>query len=290
VEQIEAAIGPKTKAIVMAHTLGNPFDIQGVMELAEKHNLFVVEDTCDAVGAKFNGKAVGSFGDISTASFYPAHHITMGEGGCVMVKKGSMKKIVESLRDWGRDCWCPPGQDDTCGRRFDWQLGDLPFGYDHKYVYSHIGYNLKMTDMQAAIGVAQLEKLPDFISQRNSNWKRILKGLKPLEEFLLLPKATKGSEPSWFGFPITVKESSPVSRLDLTTYLDQNKIGTRLLFAGNLTRQPSMVNVNYRVSGELTNTDNVMNNTFWIGVQPALTKEMLEFTAKKIENYLGVNF
>ena len=286
VEKIEAAIGPKTKAIVMAHTLGNPFDLEGVMQLAEKHNLFVVEDTCDAVGAKFNGKPVGSFGDLSTASFYPAHHITMGEGGCVMVKKASMKKIVESLRDWGRDCWCPPGKDDTCGRRFDWQLGDLPYGYDHKYVYSHIGYNLKMTDMQAAVGVAQLGKLPDFIDRRNANWKRLHKGLKPLEEFLLLPKATKGSEPSWFGFPITVKEGAPFSRFDLVQHVESRRIGTRQLFGGNLLRQPAYKGMPMRVVGNLTNADIVTESTFWIGVYPGLTNEIIDFMVGTITEFV----
>ena len=286
VEKIEAAIGPKTRAIVMAHTLGNPFDIQGVVELAEKHNLFVVEDTCDAVGAKFNGKAVGSFGDLSTASFYPAHHMTMGEGGCVMVKKASMKKIVESLRDWGRDCWCPPGQDDTCGRRFDWQLGDLPHGYDHKYVYSHIGYNLKMTDMQAAIGVAQMDKLDGFIAARNANWRRLLKGLKPLEEFLLLPKATKGSEPSWFGFPITVREGAPFSRFDLVQHIESRRIGTRQLFGGNLLRQPAYKGMPMRVVGSLVNADIVTESTFWIGVYPGLTGEIIEFMVGTISEFV----
>ena len=287
VEKIEAAIGPKTKAIVMAHTLGNPFDLEGVMQLAEKHNLFVVEDTCDAVGAKFNGKPVGSFGDISTASFYPAHHITMGEGGCVMVKKASMKKIVESLRDWGRDCWCPPGKDDTCGRRFDWQLGDLPYGYDHKYVYSHIGYNLKMTDMQAAIGVAQLEKLPDFIDRRNANWKRLRKGLKPLEEFLLLPKATKNSDPSWFGFPITVKADAPFSRFDLVQHIESRRIGTRQLFGGNLLRQPAYKDMPMRVVGDLKNADIVTDSTFWIGVYPGLTNEIIDFMVETISEFVS---
>jgi CDP-4-dehydro-6-deoxyglucose reductase, E1 len=286
VEKIEAAIGPKTRAIVMAHTLGNPFDIQGVMELAEKHNLFVVEDTCDAVGAKFNGKAVGSFGDLSTASFYPAHHITMGEGGCVMVKKASMKKIVESLRDWGRDCWCPPGQDDTCGRRFDWQLGDLPYGYDHKYVYSHIGYNLKMTDMQAAVGVAQLEKLDGFIDARNANWKRLYKGLKSVEEFLLLPKATKGSEPSWFGFPITVKEFAPFTRFELVQHIESRRIGTRQLFGGNLLKQPAYVGLPIKVVGSLKNADIVTDSTFWIGVYPGLTNEIVDFMSGTICEFI----
>jgi CDP-6-deoxy-D-xylo-4-hexulose-3-dehydrase len=285
-KSIEAAIGPKTKAIVMAHTLGNPFDLDGVMALAEKHNLWVVEDTCDAVGAKYNGKPVGSFGDLSTASFYPAHHITMGEGGCVMVKKGSMKKIVESFRDWGRDCWCPPGQDDTCGRRFDWQLGDLPYGYDHKYVYSHIGYNLKMTDMQAAVGVAQLDKLDDFITARKRNFNALKKGLKPFEEFLLLPKATPKSEPSWFGFPITVKPGAPFSRFELVQHIESRRIGTRQLFGGNLLRQPAYLKLPHRVVGKLTNADIITDCTFWIGVYPGLAPEMIQYVIDTISEFI----
>jgi len=277
VESLEAAIGPKTRAIVMAHTLGNPFDAEGVMRLAEEHKLWVVEDTCDAVGAKFAGKPVGSFGDLSTTSFYPAHHITMGEGGCVLVKKASMKKIVESYRDWGRDCWCPTGVENTCGRRFDWQLGELPYGYDHKYIYSHIGYNLKMTDMQAAIGVAQLDKLPTFIEARNRNWKRLSDGLKSLEEFLILPKATKNSEPSWFGFALTVRDEAPFARLDLVRHLESRRIGTRQLFGGNLLRQPAYLNLPMRVVGDLRNADIIANSTFWIGVYPGLTDEMIDF-------------
>jgi CDP-6-deoxy-D-xylo-4-hexulose-3-dehydrase len=229
IESIEAAIGPKPKAIVMAHTLGNPFNLDGVMSIAKEHNLFVVEDTCDAVGATYNDKPVGSFGDISTASFYPAHHITMGEGGCVLVKSAPMKKIVESFRDWGRDCWCPPGNDNTCGRRFDWQLGELPYGYDHKYVYSHIGYNLKLTDMQAAVGVAQLKKLPDFIAARRHNFNRLYAGLKQFEEVLILPEATPKSNPSWFGFAITIRPGAPFSRLELVQHIESRRIGTRLL-------------------------------------------------------------
>ena len=249
VEDIEAAIGPKTKAIVMAHTLGNPFDLEGVMQLAEKHNLFVVEDTCDAVGAKFNGKAVGSFGDLSTASFYPAHHVTMGEGGCVLAKTASMRKIVESLRDWGRDCWCPTGEDNTCGRRFDWQLGGLPYGYDHKYTYSHIGYNLKLTDMQAAVGVAQLKKLPGFIAARRKNFSRLFDGLKQFEEFFVMPVSTPKSEPSWFGFLLTVRPGAPFSRYDIVQHLENHRIGTRQLFGGNLLAQPAYQNIDHRVSG-----------------------------------------
>ena len=287
---IEAAISPKTKAIMLAHSLGNPFNLDVVTALCKKHNLWLVEDCCDALGTTYKGQMVGTFGDIGTLSFYPAHHITMGEGGAVFTNHSELKQIAESFRDWGRDCYCPPGKDNTCGKRFCWKLGNLPEGYDHKYTYSHLGYNLKITDMQAACALAQLEKAPAFIQARKDNFKFLKERLSTCEKFLQLPEIAEGSDPSWFGFPITVKEACPVSRLDLTTYLDQNKIGTRLLFAGNLTRQPYMTNAKYRVSGELTNTDNVMNNTFWIGVQPALTKEMLEFVASKIETYLGLNF
>jgi CDP-6-deoxy-D-xylo-4-hexulose-3-dehydrase len=288
--KIEAAIGPKTKAIMLAHSLGNPFNLDVVTALCKEYNLWLVEDCCDALGTTYKGQMVGTFGDIGTLSFYPAHHITMGEGGAVFTNNLELKQIAESFRDWGRDCYCPPGKDNTCGKRFCWKLGNLPEGYDHKYTYSHLGYNLKITDMQAACALAQLEKAPIFIQARKDNFKFLKERLGTCEEFLQLPEIMEGSDPSWFGFPITVKEGSPVSRLDLTTYLDQNKIGTRLLFAGNLTRQPYMVNAKYRVSGELTNTDNVMNNTFWIGVQPALTKEMLEYTVSQIETFLGVNF
>ena len=290
-ESIEAAIGPKTKAIVMAHTLGNPFNLDGVMSIAKEHNLFVVEDTCDAVGATYNDKPVGSFGDISTTSFYPAHHITMGEGGCVLVKSAPMKKIVESLRDWGRDCWCPPGNDNTCGRRFDWQLGELPYGYDHKYVYSHIGYNLKLTDMQAAVGVAQLKKLPNFIAARRHNFNRLYAGLKQFEEVLILPEATPNSNPSWFGFAITIRPGAPFSRLDLVQHIESRRIGTRLLFGGNLMRQPAYINMPHRVVGPLTNADIITDNTFWLGVYPGLTDEMVDFmiatVAEFIESKMG---
>lgn len=288
--KIEAAIGPKTKAIMLAHSLGNPFNLDVVTALCKKYNLWLVEDCCDALGSTYRGQMVGTFGDIGTLSFYPAHHITMGEGGAVFTNNEELKSIAESFRDWGRDCYCQPGKDNTCGKRFCQKLGDLPVGYDHKYTYSHLGYNLKITDMQAACGLAQLEKAPQFIQARKDNFAFLKERLKECEEFVYLPEATEHSDPSWFGFPITLKDSCPVSRLDLLTYLDQNKVGTRLLFAGNLTRQPYMMGANYRISGELTNTDNVMNNTFWIGVQPALTLEMLEFAAQKIESYLGVNF
>ena len=288
--KIEAAISPKTKAIMLAHSLGNPFNLDVVTALCKKHNLWLVEDCCDALGTTYRGQMVGTFGDIGTLSFYPAHHITMGEGGAVFTNNDELKTIAESFRDWGRDCYCQPGKDNTCGKRFCQQLGDLPYGYDHKYTYSHLGYNLKITDMQAACGLAQLEKAPEFIQARKDNFYFLKERLKDCQEFVNLPEATEHSDPSWFGFPITLKESCPVSRLDLLTYLDQNKVGTRLLFAGNLVRQPYMAGANFRISGVLTNTDNVMNNTFWIGVQPALTREMLEFAAQKIESYLGVNF
>jgi CDP-6-deoxy-D-xylo-4-hexulose-3-dehydrase len=287
--KIEAAISSKTKAIMLAHSLGNPFNLDAVTTLCKKYNLWLVEDCCDALGTTYKGQMVGTFGDIGTLSFYPAHHITMGEGGAVFTNNFELKQIAESFRDWGRDCYCPPGKDNTCGKRFCWKFGNLPEGYDHKYTYSHLGYNLKISDMQAACALAQLEKAPTFIQLRKNNFKFLKDSLSSCEEFLQLPEATEDSDPSWFGFPITMKENSPVSRLDLITYLDQNKIGTRLLFAGNLIRQPYMTNVMFRVSGELTNTDNVMNNTFWIGVRPALTREMQEFVVKKIESYLGVN-
>ena len=290
VNKIEAAISPKTKAIMLAHSLGNPFNLDVVTAICKKYNLWLVEDCCDALGTTYKGQMVGTFGDIGTLSFYPAHHITMGEGGAVFTKHDELKVIAESFRDWGRDCYCPPGKDNTCGKRFCWKLGDLPEGYDHKYTYSHLGYNLKITDMQAACGLAQLEKAPAFIQARKDNFAFLKERLKACEEFVHLPQATEHADPSWFGFPITLKENCPVTRLDLLTYLDQNKVGTRLLFAGNLTRQPYMAGAKYRISGDLTNTDNVMNNTFWIGVQPALTHEMMEYTARKIETYLGLGF
>ena len=288
--KIEAAIGPKTKAIMLAHSLGNPFNLDLVTALCKKYKLWLIEDCCDALGSTYRGQMVGTFGDIATLSFYPAHHITMGEGGAVFTNNDELKMIAESFRDWGRDCYCQPGKDNTCGKRFCQKLGQLPEGYDHKYTYSHRGYNLKITDMQAACGLAQLDKLEKFIQTRKDNFAFLNDRLKSCEEFVKLPKATENSDPSWFGFPITMKENSPVSRLDLLRYLDQNKVGTRLLFAGNLTCQPYMMGANYRISGELVNTNNVMNNTFWIGVQPALSREMLEFSVAKIESYLGFNF
>lgn len=288
--KIEAAIGPKTKAIMLAHTLGNPFNLDVVTALCKKYKLWLVEDCCDALGSTYRGQMVGTFGDIATLSFYPAHHITMGEGGAVFTNSDELKTIAESFRDWGRDCYCQPGKDNTCGKRFCWKLGNLPEGYDHKYTYSHLGYNLKITDMQAACGLAQLDKAAGFVEQRKKNFAYLLDRLKSCEEFLILPRATEYSDPSWFGFPITLRANAPVSRLDLLTYLDQEKVGTRQLFAGNLIRQPYMQGRAYRVSGELTNTDIVMNNTFWIGVQPALNSEMLAYTARHIETFLGVDF
>jgi CDP-6-deoxy-D-xylo-4-hexulose-3-dehydrase len=285
--KVEAAITPKTRAIMLAHTLGNPYNLDVITELCKKYKLWLIEDCCDALGSTYDGRPVGTFGDIGTISFYPAHHITMGEGGAVFTNSRTLKLIAESYRDWGRDCYCLPGKDNTCGKRFGRQLGSLPYGYDHKYTYSHIGYNLKITDMQAACGVAQLGKLPSFVQQRKENFTYLHNKLKSLEEFLILPEATPKSDPSWFGFPITLRENAPVKRVDLLTNLDAQKVGTRLLFAGNLTRQPSMVGRHYRVSGDLTNTDIVMNNTFWIGVQPSLSKAMLDHSISAIRSILG---
>jgi CDP-6-deoxy-D-xylo-4-hexulose-3-dehydrase len=288
--KIEAAIGPKTKAIMLAHTLGNPYDLAEVTRLAKKHGLWLIEDCCDALGSTYDGKLVGSFGDIGTLSFYPAHHITMGEGGAVFTNDPLLKQIIESFRDWGRDCYCQPGKDNTCRKRFAWQLGDLPFGYDHKYTYSHVGYNLKISDMQAACALAQMDRLEGFIQTRKDNFRHLKERLTSCQEFLILPEATGNSDPSWFGFPITIREQAGVNRVDLLNYLDQYKIGTRLLFAGNLTRQPYMQGQAFRISGELTNTDRIMNNTFWIGVYPGITPKMLDFTCDKLETFFGLNF
>ena len=287
--KIEAAVTERTRAIMVAHTLGNPFDLDAIMAVARKHNLWVIEDCCDALGARYKGQHVGTFGHIATCSFYPAHHITMGEGGMVFTQDRDLYKIVESFRDWGRDCWCAPGCDNTCNKRFGWQLGALPFGYDHKYTYSHLGYNLKITDMQAACALAQMERLHGFVEARRRNFNYLKNRLKSCEEFLILPEATEGSEPSWFCFPITLREAAGTSRVDLLTYLNQHKIGTRLLFAGNLTRQPYFKGRSYRVSGELTNTDTVMNHTFWIGVYPGLTEAMLDYACSRIESFFGLN-
>ena len=287
---IEAAITLKTKAIMLAHTLGNPYNLEKVKELCDKHNLWLVEDCCDALGAEYNGQHVGTFGDISTCSFYPAHHITMGEGGAVFSNNLELMTIAESFRDWGRDCYCKPGCDDTCGKRFDQQLGSLPKGYDHKYTYSHLGYNLKISDMQAACGLAQLKRLPEFIKKRNSNFAYLSDRLSTLTDFIELTTPTENSTPSWFGFPITVKGDSGVSRVDLTKYLDQNKIGTRLLFAGNLTRQPYFEDIEYRIVGDLINTDITMNQTLWLGIYPGLGTAQLDYIAEKMEEFFGVGF
>jgi CDP-6-deoxy-D-xylo-4-hexulose-3-dehydrase len=290
VTKLEAAISSKTKAIMLAHTLGNPFNLAEVTRIARKYNLWLIEDCCDALGSTYQGQMVGTFGDIGTFSFYPAHHITMGEGGAVFTNNAELKQIAESFRDWGRDCYCPPGRDNTCGKRFNWQLGDLPLGYDHKYTYSHLGYNLKITDMQAACGLAQLDKLPGFIQGRKENFAYLKARLSECAEFLVLPEASTHADPSWFGFPLTLKENAPCSRVDLLKYLDQNKVGTRLLFAGNLTRQPYMIGRNYRTSGDLRNTDIVMNNTFWVGIFPGLCDVQLDFIAGCISEFMGVGW
>ena len=284
-EQLREAVSSKTRAIMMAHTLGNPFDVDTVKDLCDKHGLWLVEDSCDALGATYRGKKTGSFGDTATVSFYPAHHITTGEGGAVFVNSPLVKKQVESFRDWGRDCWCETGHDNTCKKRFEWQLGELPRGYDHKYIYSHIGYNLKATDMQAALGLSQLDKLPRFIEARNQNFSFLFEGLKGVSG-LIMPRATEHSEPSWFGFPITLEEGVAFTRNELVEFLDSRKIGTRLLFGGNLTRQPAYINVDFRVIGDLKNTDIVTERTFWIGVYPGLTNEMLQYVVDSIAGFV----
>ena len=286
---IEAAISDKTKAIMLAHTLGNPYNLAKIVHIAKKYNLWLIEDCCDALGSTYDDKLVGTFGDIGTLSFYPAHHITMGEGGAIFTNNNDLKRIIESFRDWGRDCYCQPGKDNTCGKRFGWQFGTLPFGYDHKYTYSHLGYNLKISDMQAACALAQMDRLHGFIEARKRNFTFLKDRLKSCEEFLILPEATPGSDPSWFGFPITVRDSAGIARVELLKYLDQYKVGTRLLFAGNLTRQPYFQGRAYRVSGELINTDTIMNSTFWIGVYPGLNDVMLDYICDRIETFFGVS-
>jgi CDP-6-deoxy-D-xylo-4-hexulose-3-dehydrase len=278
--QLEAALSPRTKALIFAHTLGNPFDVETVAAFARKHHLYLIEDCCDALGSTFNGRHVGTFGDIATFSFYPAHHITMGEGGCVATDQPTLVKLLESFRDWGRDCWCAPGKDNTCGKRFDWQLGALPCGYDHKYTYSHIGYNLKVTDMQAAIGVAQLAKLDHFISVRKRNFTLLSELLKPLQSHYMLPIPTPGSDPSWFGFPIAIRPESGLTRGRVVRFMEARKIGTRLLFGGNLLRQPAYCEIEKRVIGDLSNSDYVMENVFWIGVYPGLRSDMLQYAGE----------
>ena len=289
VTQLETALSEKTRAVMMAHTLGNPFDLEAVTAFCKKHDLRLIEDCCDAVGAKYNGQPVGRFGDIATVSFYPAHHITMGEGGAVLTDKPKLKKIIESFRDWGRDCWCAPGKDNTCGKRFDWQLGELPQGYDHKYTYAHIGYNLKVTDMQAAVGVSQMKKLLQFIETRRTNFAHLYERLSNLEEFFLLPQATPNSTPSWFGFPILVRPEAPFTRDDTVRWLEAHKIGTRLLFAGNLIRQPAYREKNYRVVGNLAKADEVMNRVFWVGVYPGLNQSMLDYVYEVLAKLCNKN-
>jgi len=294
VSQLEEALSPKTRAVFLPHTLGNPFDIEAVTAFCRKHDLWLIEDSCDALGAAYSinspppsPRLAGSFGDIATFSFYPAHHITMGEGGAVVTNNGELKKLIESFRDWGRDCWCETGRNDTCKRRFDQQFGDLPLGYDHKYVYSHVGYNMKLTDFQAALGVSQLKKLPRFIEIRRQNFQILYNGLKNLEEFFILPEATPNSQPSWFGFPIAVRPEAPFTRRELIRHLDQAKIDTRLLFGGNLTRQPAFRDVPHRKIGDLKNSDFVMNQVFWIGVYPGLSREIIEYVIEMFIKFSG---
>tara|TARA_B100000686_G_scaffold354551_1_gene465396 strand:- start:2392 stop:3705 length:1314 start_codon:yes stop_codon:yes gene_type:complete len=283
---IEEAITPKTKAIMIAHTLGNPFNLKVIKSICEKNNLWLIEDSCDALGSTYDDQMVGTFGDIATLSFYPAHHITMGEGGAVFTNSLKLKMISQSFRDWGRDCYCEPGKENTCGKRFDWKLGDLPKGYDHKYIYSHAGYNMKITDMQAACGLAQLKRVKKFIESRKSNFKYIYNCLKSHEEFLILPKATENSDPSWFGFPITLRDNLSINRNQLLRHLDEKKIGFRLLFSGNVTKQPYMLEKKFRIVGNLKNTSTIMNNTFWIGVYPGLIHEELNFVADQIKKFI----
>jgi len=285
--QLEAAYRGRTKAVMLAHTLGNPFDLEKVVAFTKRHNLWLIEDCCDAVGSRYQGKMVGTFGDLATTSFYPAHHITLGEGGAVLTDDPLLKKIVTSMRDWGRDCWCQTGCDDSCRKRFEWQHGDLPYGYDHKYTYSHIGYNMKVTDMQAALGVSQLKKIPDFIQRRKDNYWYLYEGLSSLDRFFQIIKPAKFSDPSWFGFPILVRDSAPFARESLIRNLDSHKIGTRLLFGGNLLRQPAFKNQRFRKIGELPNSDVVMNHLFWIGIYPGLTEDMLNYVLDRFKSFVS---
>ncbi|MCS0639586.1 lipopolysaccharide biosynthesis protein RfbH [Streptomyces sp. LP05-1] len=285
-DRVAQAIGPKTRAIMIAHALGNPFEAAEIAELARAHDLYFVEDNCDAVGTTYQGRVTGTFGDLTTVSFYPAHHLTMGEGGCVLTSDLRLARIVESLRDWGRDCWCEPGKNNTCFKRFDYRMGTLPHGYDHKYIFSHVGYNLKATDLQAALGLSQLARLDEFTAARKRNWRRLREGLDGLPH-LLLPEPTPGSDPSWFGFVLTVRPDAPFTRAELVTHLEDRKIGTRRLFAGNLTRQPAYTDQPHRVVGDLTNSDLITEHTFWIGVYPALTDEMLDYVIGTIKEFVA---
>jgi len=275
--RLDEALSERTRAVMIAHTMGNPFDLGRVMDFVRRHDLWLIEDCCDALGSEYSGRRVGSFGHLASFSFYPAHHITMGEGGCVVTDHPELKSVAESFRDWGRDCWCHPGKDNTCGRRFEWQLGDLPYGYDHKYIFSHVGYNLKATDMQAAVGVAQLRRLPEFVAKRKQNFQVLLHGLKDMQEFFILPRATAGSDPSWFGFPIMLQQGAPFARNDVVRHLEANKIATRLLFGGNLVRQPAYKDTRYRIAGTLENTEFALERLFWVGVYPGITDVMLEY-------------
>jgi CDP-6-deoxy-D-xylo-4-hexulose-3-dehydrase len=286
-DRLEDARSERTRAVMIAHTLGNPFDLDRVMEFVRKHDLWLIEDCCDALGSEYRGRKVGSFGHLATFSFYPAHHITMGEGGCVVTRMPELKRLVASFRDWGRDCWCDPGKDNTCGRRFEWQLGELPFGYDHKYTFSHIGYNLKATDMQAAIGVAQLKRLPEFVARRKRNFRILYEGLQDMQDLFVLPCATAESDPSWFGFPVLLRPGAPLARIDVVRHLESRKIATRLLFGGNLARQPAYKEVHYRIAGTLENTDLTMERLFWLGVYPGITDEMLDYVLDTMHKLPG---
>jgi CDP-6-deoxy-D-xylo-4-hexulose-3-dehydrase len=287
VSQLDDALSKRTRAVMLAHTLGNPFNLDAITDFTRRHNLWLIEDCCDALGSTYRGAKVGTFGDLAALSFYPAHHITMGEGGCVLTNDRKLRVLVESFRDWGRACWCAPGKDNTCGKRFQWQLGGLPCGYDHKFTYSHIGYNLKLTDMQAAVGVAQLKKLPQFIDARRRNFLLLSEGFSDLEEYFILPQATPGSDPSWFGFPIAVRPDAPFTRESLIEHFDAHKISTRLLFGGNLTCQPAYRNTRFRVVGELKNTDFAMNQVFWLGVYPGLTQPMIDHMLEMIHAFVN---
>ncbi|WP_405858374.1 lipopolysaccharide biosynthesis protein RfbH [Streptomyces sp. NBC_00090] len=284
--RVAAAIGPRTRAIMIAHALGNPFEVAEIAQLAEEHDLFLIEDNCDAVGSTYDGKLTGTFGDLATVSFYPAHHLTMGEGGCVLTSNLALARIVESLRDWGRDCWCEPGETNKCLKRFKYQMGTLPEGYDHKYIFSHVGYNLKATDIQAALGLTQLDKLDDFVDARRHNWSRLRDGLEGVPH-LILPRATERSEPSWFGFALTVDPEAPFKRAELVDFLEDRKIGTRRLFAGNLTRHPAYIDQPHRIVGDLTNSDIITEHTFWVGVYPALTDEMIDYVASSVREFVA---